>query len=183
MNIRYLIIQLKTINSYTNNFNIILIMINSNKLKNSLLTYLPSILINTSQIHEKNNLIFRSAFDLPSSENIDFASYVKRVLKYTEAEATTVLCSLILLDYLIGKRKIYLSSSNLHKFFFISLFISLKYQEDILFSEKVYSKISGINSTEMSSLEKDFLEMIDYSFPVSINKVYDYYTKLIDKVK
>jgi len=157
-------------------------MINSDKLKTSLFTYLPHILINTSRIHEKHKLIFRSAFDLPNYESIDFSIYVKRVLKYTEAEATTVLCSLILLDYLIGKKKIYLSRSNLYKFFFISLLISIKYQEDTLFSEKVYSKISGINSMELSILERDFLEMIDYSFPVSFNKVYEYYTKLIDKV-
>lgn len=141
--------------------------------KQKLITTIPFILEQTIRTHSSQNISFRSPFD-STCIKINFNNYLERLITCTEAESSTILCSLILLDFLITKQKIVLTFKNIHKLFFISLYSSLKHQEDLLFSESTYSTISGISNTELAILELNFLELLDYKFPVT-EEVYKLY--------
>ena len=105
--------------------------------KAKLISTIPLILEQTINTHMVQSLSYKSKFD-STSTCIKFDVYFERLVNYTEAESSTILCSLILLDVLISKQKIVLTNKNIHKLFFISLYSSLKHQEDLLFSQKVH---------------------------------------------
>ncbi len=141
--------------------------------KTKLIKTIPFILEKTISTHMTQNLNYRSIFD-STCIKIKFNTYFERLINFTEAESSTILCSLILLDFLITKQKIVLTNKNIHKLFFMSLYSSLKHQEDLLFSESTYSTISGISIQELAILELNFLELLDYRFPAT-EEIYKLY--------
>jgi hypothetical protein len=59
---------------------------------------------------------------------------------------------------------------------FISLLVSIKYNEDENFSNKFYSKVGGISLDETNFLEIQFLNLLEYRLYVT-DEAFDVYTK------
>ena len=96
-----------------------------------------------------------------------------------DPECNTLIYSLILIDTICNEDKIVLSVKNIHKVFFISLFISLKVLEDEIYNENHYSISAGISQKEIAILEIEFLNKICYDVLVTADKFNLYYMSFV----
>jgi hypothetical protein len=158
--------------------------INSNeKILNSIIKILNQLLEENKKLPNYKNILkhqSKSSFSLKKIPKIDIESFLKRINKYCEPERSTLILSLIYIDKLCINGDIVISEYNIHRILLTSIFISLKYNEDILFSTKYYSKIFGINIKELTLLETTFLEAINFNAFVS-NDVYEQYSNYLKK--
>ena len=90
----------------------------------------------------------------------------------------TIIYSFCLIDKLT--REIPLTETNIHKVFFISLYLSAKLNEDIIFNENDFCEISGIKNKELAVLEKTFLETVNYRIFISRKDFNSYYKAFIN---
>ena len=147
----------KTINeSFLNKMNLILEMVieENNKLSNY-----------HDILKKQRNMPFTSKY-IPS---INLKKYLERILYYTEAEESTFIIALIYIDRIGNFSNVILTSYNVHKFFFVSVLMAIKYNEDIIYNFNYYSLISGISINELQQLEIEFLILL--KFKLYINKI------------
>ena len=121
----------------------------------------------------KNSL--NEPFSCIDKPDISLLDYLKRILKYTKIEFSTLILSMIYLDR-ICKEKIFLNEFNIHRIMFISILMAYYYNEDCTNNTKYLAKVSGINLKEMILLEKIFAELIEFNFFVD-EKIFDQYKK------
>ena len=147
----------KTINeSFLNKMNLILEMVieENNKLSNY-----------HDILKKQRNMPFTSKY-IPS---INLKKYLERILYYTEAEESTFIIALIYIDRIGNFSNVILTPYNVHKFFFVSVLMAIKYNEDIIYNFNYYSLISGISINELQQLEIEFLILL--KFKLYINKI------------
>ena len=71
--------------------------------------------------------------------------------------------ALILLDKFQDKNPdFHISAKNIHKLTMVSVIVSAKYNDDTVYQNAYYSKISGFKLLELNNLERNFLEMINF---------------------
>lgn len=108
---------------------------------------------------------------------ISLFDYLSRIQKYSEIENSTIIISLIYLDRICSKKGIKLTKYNIHRLLFTSILVAIKYNEDIIYDTKFYSKIAGVSVKELKILESSFLKIIDFQLFVSdelYKKYHDY---------
>ena len=84
---------------------------------------------------------------------ISLFDYLFRIQKYSEVENSTIIISLIYLDRICSKKGIKLTKYNIHRLLFTSILVAIKYNEDIIYGNKFYSKIAGVTVDELKILE------------------------------
>ena len=135
-----------------------------------------------TKISEANNSLpaqieFKKEFPELFSERIPKISlydYISRIQKNSLYEKSTMILSLIYIDRLCDLNNFNLTFYNIHKIFFISSLIAIKYNEDSIYSNKYYSEIAGIPLEELNLMENYFIKLIDYNFFVSENEFKQY---------
>jgi len=147
-------------------------------LNNLIIATLPNIINYISHSNSLNKLITNSSFDSIAYKIISFEDYLQRLIKLFDVESNTVIYSFVLIDF-ISQRGLFISMKNIHKLFMISLYVSAKIMEDIIFSEKVLSEICGLPQEEIALLESEFLRMLNYDLIIPIN-IFNTYMKIFD---
>ena len=146
-----------------------------NKIINSIAEMLTS-------ISETNNPLpiqteFKKKYSKLFSEKIPKVSlydYISRFQKYSCHEKNTMIISLIYIDRLCEINGLNLTSYNIHRIFFISNLIAIKYNEDDIYTNKYYSQLAGIPLEELNTMENHFLELIDYNLFIHENEFKKY---------
>ena len=105
---------------------------------------------------------------------ISIIHFLERIFKYLHPEDSTIIIALILIDRLCNSKNINLNEYNIHKIIFSSLLISIKYNEDHIYSYDYYALISGISKKELGKLEMSFLNDLNYNIFVN-QEVYEKY--------
>ena len=108
---------------------------------------------------------------------ISIEDFMKRLLKYSKMESSTLILILIYIDRVCFFGKFQLNYYNIHKLILASMVVSIKYNEDDYFSNKFYAKVGGVTKEELDKLENEFLFLIDFSLFVDedlFSKYYDY---------
>ena len=107
--------------------------------------------------------------------NISIYDYLKRIVKYTNVEQSTLIIALIYIDR-ICQNNYFINEHNIHKLLFTSILIAIKYQEDDFYKNEYYAQIAGVGVKELFRMEEEFLALI--SFTLYINeKVFELYKK------
>ena len=107
--------------------------------------------------------------------NISIYDYVKRIVKYTNVEQSTLIIALIYIDR-ICQNNYFINEHNIHKLLFTSILIAIKYNEDDFYKNEYYAQIAGVGVKELFRMEEEFLALI--SFTLYINeKVFELYKK------
>ena len=135
-----------------------------------------------TKISEANNSLpaqieFKKEFPELFSERIPKISlydYISRIQKNSLYEKSTMILSLIYIDRLCDLNNFNLTFYNIHKIFFISSLIAIKYNEDSIYNNKYYSEIAGIPLEELNLMENYFIKLIDYNFFVHENEFKQY---------
>ena len=100
--------------------------------------------------------------------NISIGDYLTRIKKFTKINDSTLIICLIYLDRYIKINKIILSDFNVHRIFFASLLIAIKYNEDFFYTNKFYSNVAGLKCSELNKLELKFVT--DLNFDLFVDK-------------
>ena len=133
----------------------------------------------TQIISEKNNSKNQNdIFSHGRVPKIPLFDYLLRIQKYTRIDNSTIIMALIYIDRVCIRKGLTLTNYNIHRLLFTSILISIKFNEDIIYDNLLYSKIGGVPVAELNKLEHEFLKMIGFSLFVSEEVYKKYYTYL-----
>ena len=110
--------------------------------------------------------------------SITIKNYLKRLVKYTQAESSTLIAMLIYIDRLCEINNFIINSFNVYKIIFSSLVIAIKYNEEEYFGNKYLAKVGGLSLNEMNLLELIYLNLIDFNLYVSDEVFQTYYKNI-----
>ena len=124
-------------------------------------------LMNYSEIVKKQSLNVFSSRIVPK---ISMEEYLIRIQNYTNIEKNTLIVGLIYIDRFCKISGLTLTYYNIHRILFISILISIKYNEDKFYDNKYYSEIAGIKLKELNTLEYNYIHMIHFLLYVKKKK-------------
>ena len=110
---------------------------------------------------------------------LSIRNYCERVLKYTHCEESSLIISLLYTDRICEKNNFILTPNNIHKFIFIAVIMSIKYNEDECYTDSYYAKVGGVSLEEFCLLQYEFLKLIQYRLFISEGE-YDKYKRYIN---
>jgi hypothetical protein len=111
----------------------------------------------------------KSLFTSKKIPNISIGDYLTRIKKFTLINDSTLIICLIYLDRYLKMNKIILTEFNVHRIFFSSLLLAIKYNEDNFYTNKFYSNVSGLKCSELNKLELKFVTEIKFDLFVDKN--------------
>ena len=110
--------------------------------------------------------------------SISIKNFFERICNLTKIENSTLILILIYIDRICEFNEIELNYFNIHKLIIASLIISIKYNEDFFYSNKIYAKICGISREEINKLEIEFLKLLEFNLFVD-DEIYFQYSDFI----
>ena len=138
---------------------------------------------NKKQIKKEKILIpVNHIFYMKTLPNIQLEEYLSRINKYIKPEISTLIICLIYIDKICSckKNRILLIENNIFKLFLSSIIIAVKYNEDFYDDNNYFAKVGGISLSEINSLEKEFLNLINFGLYVS-SDIFEKYHKYLKK--
>ena len=148
-------------------------------LKNHIISAIASNLkdiIKQNQKIQNNKYMFRDKiFYLEQIPPISLEDYIRHLVKYTNMNISTLILSIIYIDLFCEKFQYFLSFNNIYRLLLISVFISLKYNEDIMVNIKTYSNIAGVSVEELKMLEYQMCVALDFDFYVKSDYYQEYF--------
>ena len=141
-----------------------------------------AITANLKEIIEENKqnggdkYMIRDIFYLQVIPSISLKDYIKRLVKYTKMNISTLILSIIYIDRFCEKYKYVLSYNNIYRLLLISTLISIKFNEDIMVNTKTYSNIAGVSVSDLNFLEYRMCIALDFSFNVKSDYYQQYFT-------
>ena len=125
---------------------------------------------------EKNHRLIKPFLIL--NPPIKIKDYIEQLYSIGNMSGSTIILMLIYIDRFCNINKIKLSYQIIHKLILSSLIIAIKYNEDEMYSLKVYARFGGVKKAELEFLEICFITCINFNLFVKeelFNKYYDYF--------
>ena len=107
----------------------------------------------------KDNLFY-----LDKLPNISLEDYILYLMKYTQINISTLILAVIYIDIFCDKFKYFLTLNNIYRMILISIFISIKYNEDKYMNPKFYAQLAGVSIDELLFLEYNMCVALEFSF-------------------
>lgn len=115
-----------------------------------------------AELIEENEQENARVFITQHVPQISILDYLKRLVKYTRPEPSTLIIMLIYIDKVCENSNIQLSYLNIHKLILASLIVSIKYNEDDYYSNQFYARVGGISLREIYELEYELILLLDF---------------------
>ena len=109
----------------------------------------------------KNNIFY-----LEQLPNLTFGDYILHLMKYTHINISTLILAVIYIDKSCEKFKFVLTRHNIYRIILISIFISMKYNEDMFVNANIYSQIAGVSTEDLLNLEYNMCLALEFGFYV-----------------
>ena len=106
--------------------------------------------------------------------NISITKYIRRLIKYSNPEPSTLILAVIYFDRICNNGKINLCYSNVYKLILISLFLAIKYNEEYFESNEFYGKVGGLTIKSINKLEIYTLKVLKFNLYVK-EEIYETY--------
>ena len=90
--------------------------------------------------------------------------------------------ALVYIDRLIQRNSITLTSLNVHRVLITAVMLAAKFFDDQYFNNAYYARVGGIPTTEINSLELEFLFSINFSLHVAGEEFNQYFAELVNYV-
>ena len=141
-------------------------------------------IIKDNKKQKKSQKEFGKIFSHSREPEISLFDYLSRIYKYSNIDDSTLIISLIYIDRICKNKGVTLTKYNIHRILFISILISIKFNEENIYPNSFYSKIAGISIKELIKLESAFLKLIDFKLYISeeIYNIYSTYLYSFDKI-
>ena len=138
-------------------------------------------IIEENQANGRNKYTFRdNIFYLEQIPSISLEKYIKHLVECSQMNISTLILSVIYIDVFCEKFKYVLTLNNIYRLILISVFISLKYNEDILINTKAYAAMAGVSPEDLKILEYHMCVALDFSFFVK-SDIYQQYFAYFSK--
>ncbi|KAK7692961.1 hypothetical protein QCA50_004602 [Cerrena zonata] len=119
-------------------------------------------------------------FHSRSAPSITVLDYLRRIVKFTNVENACLLITLHYIDQICARNPTFtLSSLTCHRFLITSVVLSSKALCDVMCPNHIYAKVGGISMTELNTLEREFLRMIDWRLVTTQEVLQEYYINLV----
>lgn len=118
----------------------------------------------------KDNLFY-----LDQLPNISFGDYIIHLMKYTHISISTLILAVIYIDKFCEKFKYVLTLHNIYRIILISIFIGIKYNEDLLVNANIYAQIAGICTEDLLNLEYNMCVALEFGFYVQEDLFQQYF--------
>ena len=147
----------------------------SNEIKNidlikSISQILETILNNNKRLENYKEIIKKQR-KIPFSSRlipkISLEDYLIRIQSYANMEKNSLITGLIYIDRLCQEANITLTDYNIHRILFISILLSIKFNEDKYYENRYYADIAGVTLKELNYLEYKYVKMIHFQFYVN----------------
>ena len=143
---------------------------------------IKAIVANLNDIIEENrkriNLKYISKdnlFYLDQLPDISLEDYILYLMKYTKINISTLILAVIYVDKFCDKFKYVLTLNNIHRIILISIFISIKYNEDKYINAKSYAQLAGVCVEDLLYLEYNMCVAMEFSFFVNEDLYLQYF--------
>ena len=136
---------------------------------------LKDIIEQNEQMGNNKYLWKDKVFYLEQVPPISLESYINHLVKCTNMNISTLILSIIYIDQFCEKIKYILSYNNIYRLILISVFISLKYNEDKIINAKEYAIISGVSVGDLKMLEYQLCGALDFEFFVKSDYYQQYF--------
>ena len=116
--------------------------------------------------------------------NITITNYLKRLIRHSNPEPSTVILGVIYFDRICNNGNIIFNFFNVYKLLLISFVLAIKFNEEYFETNQYYSKIGGLNLNNFNKLEIKVLEIINYDLYVYEDLYVNYlnqFSALIEK--
>ncbi len=116
--------------------------------------------------------------------NITITNYLKRLIKHSNPEPSTLILGVIYFDRICNNGNIIFNFFNVYKLLLISFVLAIKFNEEYFETNQYYSKIGGLNLNNFNKLEIKVLEIINYDLYVYEDLYVNYlnqFSALIEK--
>ncbi|KAJ3572384.1 hypothetical protein NP233_g3125 [Leucocoprinus birnbaumii] len=102
-------------------------------------------------------------FHSRSVPNISVLDYLKRIVRFTNVEKACLLLTLHYIDQISSRLPTFIFTSlTCHRFIIAAITASSKGLCDAFCTNQLYAKVGGITVTELNTLEREFLSVIDW---------------------
>lgn len=112
---------------------------------------------------------------------ISLKDYISRLVKHIKPELSSFYLSFIYLDRFSEMTGIKLKYENIHRLYFISLVLAVKFNEDLVYSNELFAGVGGIPLKELNKLESEFLVLTEFTVYVQ-EEVYNEYVRYLNKI-
>ena len=126
---------------------------------------------NIYQLYIKSDIFF-----LNHIPQISIEDYIKRIMKYTQMNISSLILAIIYIDKMCENNSYILCFNNIHRLILTSCLLSIKFNEDCSLHNDLYAKISGESVDVVNKLEYEFYVLLNFSLFVE----YDYYEKYFE---
>lgn len=131
-------------------------------------------IIKDNNVYE--NLVIKDKFYLSSIPSISLKDYIKRLVKYTKMNISTLINAIIYIDSFCEKKTYILSLNNVYLLLLSACLISMKFNEDICINNNNYAQIAGISLQNLLSLECSLLLEMQFSLFVKEDLYESYFS-------
>jgi len=109
---------------------------------------------------------------------ISLVKYLERIHKYASCSKECFILALIYIDRLIQGNHFILTELNVHRVLITAILLAAKFFDDAYYNNAYYAKVGGVLTSEMNSLEVDFLFRINFSLRVEPHVFEKYHAEL-----
>jgi hypothetical protein len=133
------------------------------------------IYLNKKINHNYCDLYFENIFSIKDVDDIiTLEEYINRLVVNCNISNSIMIGAIIYLERL----NIYINKYNIHKLLLISLLLSSKFLEDIIFNNNYWARCGGINLKTINRLEKLFLIKIKNNLYIHTNEFYTKFNEI-----
>ena len=149
----------------------------SPNLKNHIISAIALNLKDLIEENKKNNNFFwkNNIFYLEQIPPISLEDYIRHLVKYTNMNISTLILSIIYIDQFCEKYRYILSLNNIYRLLLISVFISQKFNEDVMVDAKTYANIAGVSLDDLKMLELQMCTALNFEFFVKSEYYQQYF--------
>lgn len=149
----------------------------SPNLKNHIISAIALNLKDLIEENKKNNNFFwkDNIFYLEQIPPISLEDYIRHLVKYTDMNISTLILSIIYIDQFCEKYRYILSLNNIYRLLLISVFISQKFNEDVMVDAKTYANIAGVSLDDLKMLELQMCTALNFEFFVKSEYYQQYF--------
>lgn len=124
-----------------------------------------------------------TVFDSSAIPPVGIEQYLLRLFKTFRCSDAAFIAALVVVDRLLEYEggRLPLTLRNVHRIFFASLVVTVKYHEDLVYSNSHYAKAGGVHLKEVNRLEKVILAALDFDLRVTIEE-YERYEAALQKL-
>ena len=138
-----------------------------------------AICLNYEDIIKENKNIYKGhlikdKFYLTNIPNISLDDYIKRIMKHTKMNISTLINAIIYIDNFCERKQYILCLNNIYLLILSACLLSIKFNEDNNINSKFYAKIGGIPVENLNDLEYYLYLNLHFSLYIK-EDLYNYY--------